>query len=289
MTDRDQLVKGMLEQGRTRTSIAVELRLDWDTVARIAARVGFPSKARRPSSVDWPSVREFYASGQSAAACMREFGFSASTWDAAICRGDIVPRPSLTQGAHPGITRRRVAELHEAGARPGAIAGMLGVSVPTVCYHLRKLGVKPREGPARRFDWEEIRRDYESGLTVRQCMQKYGFCSSTWSDAVRRGAVVPRPKEMPLEALLVAGRTQTSRGHLKSRLIGAGLKENRCEGCGIVKWKGKPLSMELHHINGDGKDNRLENLQLLCGNCHSQTDNWGGRGTRRNGNRCKGE
>jgi 5-methylcytosine-specific restriction endonuclease McrA len=43
----------------------------------------------------------------------------------------------------------------------------------------------------------------------------------------------------------------------------------------------RPLSMQLHHINGDGSDNRLENLQLLCGNCHSQTDNWGGRGIRR--------
>jgi 5-methylcytosine-specific restriction endonuclease McrA len=36
--------------------------------------------------------------------------------------------------------------------------------------------------------------------------------------------------------------------------------------------------LELHHVNGDGNDNRLENLNLLCGNCHSQTDNWGGRG-----------
>jgi predicted transcriptional regulator len=34
---------------------------------------------------------------------------------------------------------------------------------------------------------------------------------------------------------------------------------------------------ECHHVNGDGSDNRLENLQLLCGNCHSQTDNWGGK------------
>ncbi len=80
---------------------------------------------------------------------------------------------------------------------------------------------------------------------------------------------------------MVVGRKATSRTHLKARLISAGLKENRCEVCGIVDWQGKPLNMELHHINGDGEDNRLENLQLLCGNCHAQTDNWGGRGQRR--------
>ena len=85
---------------------------------------------------------------------------------------------------------------------------------------------------------------------------------------------------MPMEDLLVIGR-QTNRSHLKGRLLREGLKENRCEICGITEWLGKPLSMELHHVNGDGKDNRLENLQVLCGNCHAQTDNWGGRGTGR--------
>jgi 5-methylcytosine-specific restriction endonuclease McrA len=40
---------------------------------------------------------------------------------------------------------------------------------------------------------------------------------------------------------------------------------------------GKPVSMQLHHTNGDGSDNRLENIQLLCGTCHSQTDTYGGR------------
>ena len=79
----------------------------------------------------------------------------------------------------------------------------------------------------------------------------------------------------------MVGRKETNRTHLKTRLMKEGLKENRCEVCGITEWQGRALNMELHHLNGDGEDNRLENLQLLCGNCHSQTDNWGGRGVRR--------
>jgi hypothetical protein len=64
---------------------------------------------------------------------------------------------------------------------------------------------------------------------------------------------------------------------LKQRLLAEGLKENRCECCGIQSWLGEPLSMALHHINGDGLDNRLENLALLCPNCHAQTPNFSGR------------
>jgi hypothetical protein len=80
---------------------------------------------------------------------------------------------------------------------------------------------------------------------------------------------------MSIEELL-SGRSR-SRTHIKVRLIKAGLKEERCEGCGLTEWLERPISLQLHHVNGDGKDNRLGNLRLLCGNCHAQTHTWGGK------------
>lgn len=61
---------------------------------------------------------------------------------------------------------------------------------------------------------------------------------------------------------------------VKERLLNNHLKENKCEVCGITEWQGSPIICELHHINGDTTDNRIENLQILCPNCHSQTDNF---------------
>mgnify|MGYP002414217383 CR=1 FL=1 len=50
--------------------------------------------------------------------------------------------------------------------------------------------------------------------------------------------------------------------------------EYRCEECRISEWNGEHLTLELEHVNGNRRDNRLENLKLLCPNCHSQTSTW---------------
>ena len=64
---------------------------------------------------------------------------------------------------------------------------------------------------------------------------------------------------------------------LKKQLFRLGYKEKICEVCNNTEWMGHEIPLELHHINGNKYDNRIENLQILCPNCHSFTDNYRGK------------
>ena len=177
-------------------------------------------------------------------------------------------------------TRTLVAGLLDGGLSAAEIARTLGISKATVSYHTRRLGAAVDSRCARRYDWEAIQRYYDVGHSVRDCQAQFGFSKQTWHAAVKRGAIVARPAALPMDQLLVAG-TYRARHNLKLRLLKEGLKAPRCEECGLTAWRERPISFALHHVNGDRHDNRLENLKLLCPNCHSQTDNFSGRSGRR--------
>jgi len=68
---------------------------------------------------------------------------------------------------------------------------------------------------------------------------------------------------------------------LKKRLIEEGLLEARCGSCGLASWLGRPIPLELHHVDGNPRNNALSNLVLLCPNCHALTGNYRGRKKRR--------
>ena len=86
-------------------------------------------------------------------------------------------------------------------------------------------------------------------------------------------------KGIPLKKLSqVLVENSTGNSHkLKLRLIKEGIKEERCEVCNNTEWMGETIPLDLHHINGNHFDNRLENLIIVCPNCHRLTDNCGNR------------
>ena len=61
---------------------------------------------------------------------------------------------------------------------------------------------------------------------------------------------------------------------LRIKLIDEGIKEGKCEKCGVSEWMQEPISLELHHIDDNHYNNNFDNLQILCPNCHSQTKSY---------------
>lgn len=101
-------------------------------------------------------------------------------------------------------------------------------------------------------------------------------CSHFTGKGYLKGKTHNWSKTIPLENILVEHSNYQSH-KLKLRLIENGLVKNECSKCQISNWQGKILSLHLDHINGVKTDNRIENLRLLCPNCHSLTSTYCGR------------
>lgn len=84
--------------------------------------------------------------------------------------------------------------------------------------------------------------------------------------------------KIPLEEILVENSTYGGGTYkLKNRLLNEGFFEKKCYNCGGISWLDKPMPLELEHINGNRFDNRIENLTLLCPNCHALTPTYRGK------------
>ncbi len=87
-----------------------------------------------------------------------------------------------------------------------------------------------------------------------------------------KGTKKPNPRaRIPLEKVFSGEHFMFGQG-LKKKMLQAGLLEDRCSICGILpEWQGKPLTLQLDHIDGDRTNNSQANLRIVCPNCHAQT------------------
>ena len=85
-----------------------------------------------------------------------------------------------------------------------------------------------------------------------------------------------KSKTIPLEDILVENSSYTNRYRIKKRLYEEGILKEQCCICGLGPfWNGKPITLQLDHINGIFNDHRISNLRILCPNCHTQTNTFG--------------
>lgn len=127
----------------------------------------------------------------------------------------------------------------------------------------------------------------KSSLTMIEAARKSGVSYSVLKRfAIKNNIFKPNQQKkgvrfVKIEDLLVKNKAVNS-SYLKQRLIEEKILEYRCVECNINKWNKKDIVLELDHVDGDRKNNLLNNLRLLCPNCHSQTSTFRNRNTENN-------
>ena len=114
----------------------------------------------------------------------------------------------------------------------------------------------------------------ELQMTVVSLSRRAKNIGLAWKDKNYRSV---QPTKIPLDEILAGKHPYYQTLKLKKRLIKEGVKENKCEDCGIDSWMDKPISIQLDHIDGDSHNHKLDNLRMRCPNCHSQTPTYSGK------------
>lgn len=123
--------------------------------------------------------------------------------------------------------------------------------------------------------------------TMKRRLLSMNIDTSHWGETMAsrqgwlKGKTHDWAKKMTLDQILVQN-SKYGGGTLKikNRLFKEKLFEQKCYSCGLTEWLGHAVPLELEHINGNRFDNRIENLTIICPNCHALTSTYRGKNKR---------
>ena len=108
--------------------------------------------------------------------------------------------------------------------------------------------------------------------------RKYAKMHGLWkTNQSGKGLTKNKHSVISTDSILRGEQPQYQRVGIKRRLFAEGLKDEKCEMCGISEWLGYKIGLELDHINGNSYDHRIDNLRILCPNCHATTSTYRGK------------
>jgi hypothetical protein len=111
--------------------------------------------------------------------------------------------------------------------------------------------------------------------TFKKYATKYGYYKPNQS---LKGGKKDTSSRFPIKEVIFEGKHPGySRSRIKKRLFLEGYKKKECERCHNSKWEGEDSPLELEHIDGNGRNNLLSNLMILCPNCHALTSTYRGK------------
>lgn len=193
---------------------------------------------------------------------------------------------------------KKVKELYDKGLSYNEIGAKLNMCKSTVAYYLNRFDNEEYIKKASLKEKQNL--EYESivcetykqfNSLTKTCVMLNKRPTQTTFEYIRRileknnipidntvKERVSKPHQDLTEVDIFSKNSKlSSLSHLKKYILKFNLKEERCEKCGNTHWNGIKISLEVHHIDGDRGNNEINNLQLLCPNCHSQTDNYCGK------------
>jgi hypothetical protein len=147
----------------------------------------------------------------------------------------------------------------------------------------------------KKYKLEDLKKSISSSLSLRETLNKLGVRPHGGNYEVLRKAIkffqldvshfkgqghskgkTHNYNTRKINEILVYGKYENTH-RLRIRLIKEGLKGKECENCKNFTWQDREIPLELHHKDGNRMNNTIENIQLLCPNCHALTENYRGK------------